>query len=112
MTKFQKKILIWLIALMICSPIGIFLPRLFHANDAWGEWDVKSIREKTGSVPEGMAKDAAMWKAPIPDYKMKEDGSLLHQSFDYIISGIVGIGFAVLITFGITKILARHEQVP
>jgi cobalt/nickel transport protein len=112
MTKFQKKILIWLIALMICSPIGIFLPKLFHANSAWGEWDVKSIREKTGTVPEGMAKDAAMWKAPIPDYKMKEDASLLHQSLYYIISGIVGIGFAVLITYGLTKLLARHEQVP
>jgi cobalt/nickel transport protein len=112
MTKFQKKILIWLIALIICSPIGIFLPRLFNANDAWGEWDVKSIREKTGSVPEGMAKDAAMWKAPIPDFNMKEDASLLNQSLHYIISGIVGIAFAILITYGLTKLLARHEEAP
>jgi hypothetical protein len=112
MTKFQKKILIWLIALMICSPIGIFLPQLFNANDAWGEWDVQSIREKTGTVPEGMAKDAAMWKAPIPDYKIKEDASLFNQSFQYAISGIVGITFAILITYALTKLLARHEKTP
>jgi hypothetical protein len=112
MTKFQKKILIWLIALAISSPIGIFLPKLFHSGGAWGEWDVKTIKEKTGTVPEKMAKDAALWKAPIPDYNIKEDASLFKQSIHYIVSGVLGIAFTILITFGLTKLLSRNEQAP
>ena len=112
MTKFQKKILIWLIALAISSPIGIFLPKLFHAGGAWGEWDTKTIKEKTGTVPKGMAKDAVKWNAPMPDYNVKKDASLLHQSFHYIVSGVLGIAFTILITYGLTKLLARNEQAP
>lgn len=112
MTKFQKKILIWLIALAISSPIGIYLPKLFHAGEAWGEWDAKTIKERTGSVPEGMAKDAAKWNAPMPDYNVKEDASLLKQSFHYVVSGVLGIAFTILITYGLTKLLAKDEQAP
>ena len=112
MTKFQKKILIWLIALAISSPIGIYLPKLFNSGAAWGEWDSQTIKEKTGSVPEGMAKDAAKWKAPIPEYKMKEDVSIFKQSFHYIISALLGIGFTFLIISGLTKLLNRNEQAP
>jgi len=112
MTKFQKKILIWLIALAISSPIGIFLPKLFHSSGAWGEWDTKTIKEKTGNVPQGMAKDAAKWIAPMPDYDVNEDASLLHQSLHYIVSGVLGIAFTILITYGLTKLLTRNEQTP
>jgi len=112
MTKFQKKILIWLIALAISSPIGILLPKLFHSGGAWGEWNTKTIKEKTGTVPQGMAKDAAKWAAPMPDYNVKDDASLLHQSFQYIVSGVMGIAFTILITYGLTKLLARNEQAP
>jgi len=112
MTKFQRKILIWLIALAISSPIGIFLPKLFHSGGAWGEWDTKTIKEKTGTVPSGMAKDAAKWNAPMPDYNVKEDASWVRQSYHYIISGVLGIAFTILITYGLTKLLARNEQAP
>jgi hypothetical protein len=112
MTKFQKKIFMWLIAFAIITPVGIFLPELFHTNDAWGEWDVKTVKEKNGSAPKGMAKDAAIWKAPIPDYKMNEDTSVLKKSFQYILSGVLGIAFTILVTYGLTKLLTRNEQAP
>jgi hypothetical protein len=112
MNRFKKKIFIWLIVLAVCSPVGLLLPQFFHADRAWGEWDVGSIGEKKGYLPEGMAKRAAIWKSPIPDYKMKEKATLPEQSFHYIISGIVGITFALLITYGLTKLLVRHEKTP
>ena len=112
MTKFQKKMVIWLIALAICTPIGIFLPKMFHSGAAWGEWDTQTIREKTGTVPDGMAKDAAKWNAPMPDYNVREDASLAKQSLHYIFSGAVGIVFTILIIFGLTKLLTRNEQAP
>lgn len=112
MTGFKKKILVWLIVLAVISPLGLLLPQFFHKDNAWGEWDVSSLKEKTGYAPEGMAKDAELWKAPIADYKMKEEASLPEQSFHYIISGIVGIASALLITYGLTRLLVRHEKTP
>ena len=112
MSKFQKKILIWLFALSVISPIRIYLPELFNAGDAWGEWDTETIKEKTGFVPGGMAKDAAIWNAPVPDYQMKEESSLLKQSLYYIISGVLGITFTILVTYGLTKLFCKNEQAP
>ncbi len=111
-TKFQKKILFWLIVLAVISPAGLLLPELFHSEGAWGEWDAQTIREKTGYVPEGMAKDTALWKAPIPDYQMKKESSLTEKSFHYILSGIAGIGSILLIIFGITKLVAKNGKNP
>lgn len=110
MTGFKKKILLWLFVLAIISPIGLLLPQLFHKDNAWGEWNVSSLKEKTGYVAKEMAKDAELWKAPIADYKMKKQASLPEQSFYYIISGIVGIASVSLLTYIITRLIFRHER--
>ncbi len=110
MTGFKKKILFWLMVLAIISPLGLFFPDLFHKENAWGEWDVSSVKEKTGYELKGMAKDAELWKAPIADYRMKEDASLSEQSIHYIISGVTGFALVVLITYGLTRLLVRHEK--
>jgi hypothetical protein len=112
MNRFKKKILVWLIFLAVISPLGLLLPSFFHRDNAWGEWNVSSLKGKTGYVPEGLAKNAELWKAPIADYKMKKDASLPEQSIHYIISGIVGITSALLITYGLTRLLVRHEKTP
>jgi len=35
MNKLQKRILIFLMVLIVLTPIGIFLPMAFDAGDAW-----------------------------------------------------------------------------
>jgi hypothetical protein len=36
--KLQTKILIILLLLCFITPVGILLPMVFNAGDAWGEW--------------------------------------------------------------------------
>ncbi len=112
MTGFKKKIIFWLIVFVMISPLGILLPQFFHKENAWGEWSVSTLKEKTGFVPDGMAKDAELWKAPISDYQMKQNASLPKQSLHYIISGVGGITLVILITYGLTRLLIRHEKTP
>lgn len=105
MNKFQKKIFIILVVLAILTPIGIFLPIAFNANDAWGEWSVETIKGLVGYVPEGLQKYSDVYKAPIPDYTLNEtDTSITHQSLFYVLSGLVGI----VATFGLTFLLSKY----
>jgi hypothetical protein len=109
MDKIKKKLLIGILVAVILTPIGIMLPHWFKAGDAWGEWSTEKIKEKTGHVPQGMEKNADIWKAPMPDYSLgKEDGSLSHQSVQYILSGIVGLAIISLFSFGLSKVVKKE----
>ena len=104
MNKLQKKILIFLIVLVVVSPIGILLPMVFNANDAWGEWSAETVEKLIGYVPEGLQKYSDAYKAPIPDYTLNaSDSSVTHQSLFYILSGIIG----VVVTFGVTILISK-----
>jgi len=92
MEKGQKKFWISLIVLAFLSPIGIILPEMFTAGDAWGEWGVDTLRQLLGYVPEGLQNDAEIWKAPIQDYNFWGDGaSTGMEILAYILSGLLGI---------------------
>lgn len=106
--KPYKKYLIFLGILVILSPLGLILTDYFKAGKAWGEWPIESVNKQTGHEPAGMKKNAELYSAPIPDYKLrKKDDSLSKLSVSYIISGLVGTGIILLITFGMTKLLTR-----
>lgn len=110
MDKFKKRIIIGLIVLAVLSPLGIIIPRLFHAGDAWGEWSPEKVKEKAGYTPEKMKKDAGLYKAPLPDYgDGTEKKSVWSESVLYLISGFVGIGIIGLSTFVLLKIYRKHE---
>lgn len=105
----NKRLIIGLVVLLILVPIGIYLPVLFKAGDAWGEWSVETIKENLGFAPEGMQKDTGLWKAPISDYSLgNENDSIAKQSMHYIISGIVGVGIITLLSFGLYKIMKKE----
>ncbi len=94
--------------LIILSPLGVILPKYFKAGGAWGEWSIESVKQQTGKEPAGMKKDSKLYKAPISDYNMgKEDDVISKQSINYIISGLVGTGIILIITFGLTKLFTR-----
>lgn len=111
MERFQRKLWVGLLILALLTPIGIFLPEMFNAGDAWGEWGVETLEKLLGYVPEGLKKYADVWKAPIPDYNFGgDDASMGTQVLSYILSGIIGIVLVGLALLGISKFLVRHER--
>jgi hypothetical protein len=108
--KLNKKYILFIVILILLSPVGIILPGLLKSGDAWGEFSVESVKEQTGIEPEGMKKDAAIYSAPVPDYNLgNEDDSLTKRSFSYVISGLLGTGIILIITFGVVKVMTRKR---
>ena len=98
MTAFQKKLWIGLLIMALMTPLGILLPKLFRAEDAWGEWGADQVEKLLGYVPEGLKKMADLWKAPFADYQVGgDDSSMTFQVVSYIISGLIGIAACGLI---------------
>jgi cobalt/nickel transport system permease protein len=98
--------------LMIASPLG-----LLAAGMAWGEWGIEdfqsaaartAISHASGDVappvaaPEGMARLARVWTAPMPDYAP----AFMHrEAFGYIMSAMVGTGLILLSFLGLSRVL-------
>ncbi len=112
---------IGLAALMILTPLG-----LLAAGTAWGEWAAEdfqnpAVREQIAAAshnqvpptapPEGLAKLAAVWTAPIPDYAPAFMNS---REFGYILSAMFGAGLIILafLTIGwITRSFSRAQPI-
>jgi len=102
--KKHRKILIFIGILVILSPLGIIMPHYLKSGDAWGEWSVEQVKEQTGHESQKMKKDASLYDAPIKDYNIgKEQESLSKKSIKYIISGALGVGIILILTFGVSK---------
>jgi cobalt/nickel transport protein len=109
--KLQKKILIILLLLCLITPIGILLPVLFNAGDAWGEWSAQTVKDLIGYVPRGLSKYSDIWKAPITDYTINTgDTSVVHQSGYYIVSGILGATVTYLVVLLISRLIVRNDK--
>jgi predicted PurR-regulated permease PerM len=111
MNKLQKKILIILLILCFITPIGILLPMVFNASDAWGEWSAQTLKDLIGYVPKGLAKYTEVWNAPLPDYTVDaKDASVIHQSGYYIVSGIIGATITFILVLLISKLIIRDGK--
>ena len=110
--KITTKLWIALGALILLSPLGLILPDHFKAGSAWGEWGGDELQKLAGYIPQGLEKLGALWNAPIPDYAFKgwEEKGLIHLSFAYIISGILGAALCVLIIWMIGKIFVKQNE--
>lgn len=111
MAPFQKKLWAGLIVMALLSPLGIILPKLFHAEDAWGEWSSEKLKELLGFVPAGLEKLADLWKAPMPDYNPGGDGASLGVQMGwYIFSGLLGVILVAGAIYVLGRIFRRHEK--
>lgn len=109
--KINKKYIIFLALLIVLLPAGILLPEMFHADGAWGEWTVETIKEKTGIEPSGMKKEADLFHPPLSNYKLgKENTSRWSSSISYMVSGLIGTGIILILMLGILKLLARKHS--
>ena len=108
--KITTKFLIGLAILIVLSPLGLLLPEHFMAGSAWGEWGMDEMQKLVGYIPQGLERLSNIWSAPFPDYAFKgwEEKGLLHLSFAYIISAIVGIGIIVLVIMGVRKSVLKR----
>jgi len=108
MSKLQKKIMIFIIALTFLTPIGILLPMWFNAGDAWGEWSAETVKELIGYVPQGLKKYTSAYAAPLSDYTIdSNNSSVKHQSVYYILSGFFGAALTLIVTILISKFIIK-----
>jgi len=89
-------------ALVVMSPLGLYLPARFGAGTAWGEWSVDEIAKLSGYVPSGLRHAGSTWKAPMPGYAT--------QSAEYVIAGIIGVAVVVLLAFGLRTLIWRRKD--
>lgn len=106
------KLWLFIIALMVLTPIGLALPEYFKAGSAWGEWGPDEIAEMVGYIPAGLARLASLWNAPVPDYVFKgwENKGLTELSFAYITSAVIGVTITAGVIFCIGKILIGKDE--
>ena len=109
--KEYRSLWIALLTLALLSPVGLYLPSLFKAGAAWGEWGLDEIRDKLGYAPAGMEKTADLWKAPLPDYALpgQETAPLSRLSLSYILSAFLGIGSCAGGTYLVGRWLTRRK---
>jgi cobalt/nickel transport protein len=110
--KSTRRLWIALIVLALLTPLGLLVPQWLRAGSAWGEWSPQEVRERTGSVPEGMAREAEAHEAPLPDYSAPggEPASPLGQSVWYVIAALSGMGAVVVLMLLLGRWLTRHER--
>ena len=61
-----------------------------------------AARAGMASVPAGMERLAAIWKAPLPDYTIGE-GSRAPESLQYVLTAIVGVFVTAFVFLGLGK---------
>lgn len=92
--------------LILLSPLGIILQRIFKSEGAWGEWGKDKIEKMIGYAPEGLKRLSELWSSPMPDYTLSGWGSGLKLFAGYIFSGIIGVTLVVCISILVGKFLA------
>jgi hypothetical protein len=108
---FQQKLFLGLLALALLTPLGIILPRLFHAEETWGEWDTGHLRGVLGYVPERLARGAHIWHAPVAGYTFSQEGACLaSRLFSYVIAGLAGLVLIALAVVLLARIGHTHER--
>ena len=100
------KLWIGIAILIILSPVGLILPKLFKAGGAWGEWGSDEIEKIAGYVPHGLKKLSELWKAPIPGYAFSGWDKGFKSYAGYIFSGIIGAALVIGVSMLIGKIFA------
>ncbi len=106
-----RKFFIALVVLAVASPLGLWLPKLFKAEGAWGEWGAGVVKKLLGYAPKGLEKLGGLWKAPLRDYALpgQEGGAIEALYRSYILSGLIGIVLCVGVTWALGRLLARKK---
>ncbi len=101
-----------LFILLLISPLGLILPEVFQGGPAWGEWRGEDLEKLLGFIPAGFKKISEWWAAPLPDYNLKnwEGQGPAKSGLAYILSGALGVGLIVALSFVLGKLLVRKNR--
>jgi cobalt/nickel transport system permease protein len=88
-------------AMILLSPLGLYLPARFGAGSAWGEWSSHEIAKLAGYMPSGLRHMDSIWNAPMPDYAPKP--------MAYLFVAVVGVALVMLVTFALGKLIWRKN---
>lgn len=111
MTRTVRRFVIGLLVLALLAPIGLWLPELYKAGAAWGEWGSDELKEMVGYVPKGMQGLKNLWtKAIFPGYGVSGWTSPVLSKIGYILSALLGIAIVAGIGYLLGKILASRER--
>jgi cobalt/nickel transport protein len=106
-----KKLWIGIGVLMLLTPLGVILPKLFGAEGAWGEWGLDEIRKLAGFVPAGMKRLAETWKAPLPNYALPgQNKGLAGESFGYVLMAVIGVALTAGLMYLLARLLVRKKN--
>ena len=106
----KKKLWIAIGILILLSPLGIIIPKLFGAGGAWGEWGLDEIEKIVGFIPEGMKRLAKSWKAPLADYGLPNQGKgLAGESLGYVVTALIGVVSAAGLMYLVARLLGRRN---
>jgi len=106
-----KKLWIGIGILILLSPLGLTIPRLFGSEGAWGEWGLEKIEKITGFIPEGMKRLAESWKAPFKDYGLpNQSKGFFSQRFGYFIAAIIGVAVTAGLMYLVARLLGRRND--
>ena len=97
--------------LVLLTPIGIILPHIFNAGDAWGEWSLEDLGKIIGYIPQGAKQIANLWHPLFPDYNFlfNNSGNILFDSLFYVLSGIIGASFCFTASFVFLKNIIKEN---
>ncbi len=102
----NKKLWLILLMLIILTPFGLILPKLFGAGGAWGEWGAQEIQKIIGYAPLGLKRLNELWRAPFSGYGVRGTGELS----GYLISALIGSVLVVVIGFLVGRMVARRDK--
>jgi hypothetical protein len=110
--KTQTRLWIGVGGLILLSPLGLWLPELFRAGDAWGEWAPETLKQLVGYIPAGLERWVGLWKAPLQDYAFAGWGAkgLPSLSLAYLVSAVLGVGLTVVASWCLARYLAKDED--
>ncbi len=113
----MRPLWIGLAVLMILTPLG-----LLAAGTAWGEWAASDFADPANrdaiaaasrnqtpptAPPEGLARLAEVWKAPVPDYA---PAFLTSPTLGYALSAMFGSGLIILLTMLTGWLFGRRQE--
>jgi len=106
----KKKLWIAIGILILLSPLGVIIPKMFGAEGAWGEWGLEEIEKIAGFVPAGMKRLAKIWNAPLADYGLPNQGEgLAGKSISYVIAAVVGVALTAGLMYLLARLLGRKN---
>lgn len=115
-----QRLAIFMGILVLLAPLGIYLPEMFNAGTAWGEWGSSEIKTEIaretggeGYVPQGIqqAEDKG-WKAPFADYNLpgQENAPLSKLMSIYVLMGAIGVIVSGLILMFGKQIFTKKDD--